>query len=95
MLNTELASNLGPEITPLEVARIEIFQELLAFTNAELSDVSTIEWEEVIYFRNLMMTTVLMEAKEDRRSNSSRQDAALSTVEKNPSRFTDSPWTES
>ena len=95
LLDTEVASALGPEITPLEVARIEIFSELVAFAKAELRDVATIEWEEIIYFRNLMVTPVLTEAKKDRSSSSRRREVVLSTVEKGPSRTTDSPWTES
>ena len=61
--DSELMSTLGPEITPLEEARIEIFQGLIAFVKTELRFVSTIEWEEIIYFQNVMMTPVLMEKK--------------------------------
>ena len=82
-IDTDLTSTMGPEITPLEEARVDIFAELVAFAKTELRDVSTIGWEEIIYFQNLMVTPVLMETTKDRSSSArERREVVLSTVEK-------------
>ena len=95
ILDTSVASSLGSEVTPLEVARIEIFTKLIAFVKNEMRLVRTIEWEETIYVKNMMVTPVLMENKKNSSTSRSKQ-LGLSAIDQSQSRFTNAiPFNDS
>ena len=48
---------------------MKLFSELISFTEKEFKSVRTIEWEEIIYFKNMIITPMMLGPKDERTSS--------------------------
>ena len=49
----------------LEQSRVKLFSDLIKFASEKFTDVRTIEWEEIIYFKNMILTPMMMGTLEE------------------------------
>ena len=62
---------------------MKLFSELISFTEKEFKSVRTIEWEEIIYFKNMIITPIMLGPKDERPSSGQKRDLILTETYRN------------
>ena len=62
---------------------MKLFSELISFTEKEFKSVRTIEWEEIIYFKNMIITPMMLGPKDERPSSGQKRDLVLTETCRN------------
>ena len=62
---------------------MKLFSELISFTEKEFKSVRTIEWEEIIYFKNMIITPMMLGPKDERTSSGQKRDLLLTATCRN------------
>ena len=61
-------------------ARVGMFTEMIDFAETQFKTLRTIEWEEAIYYKNMILTPMMMGPKEERLVAGNRRDLVMTTI---------------